>query len=163
MKISTTLGSTATASVLLAGLIAVPAADAAPDAASARGAAIRTCAYDGPKNTRLKIKLRLPHSAKDRNDLHAVRVRATDMNGKGEFRNRSVRAGAITISVEHAVEHSGGGSLSSASAVRRHGSPATWRLNPRSSGANVERVVAEVTFKLRNGTKVRATCATNID
>src|SRR5690242_17821151 len=139
MKIIPTLVPAGIAGVLVAGAIAVPAADAA-SVASARHASVKTCNYEGPKSTRLKIRLKLPHRAADRNDLHAVRVRATDNRGTGEFRNKRVHAGSITISIEHAVENSGGGQISSASAVRRKGSPATWHLNPRGSGANVERV-----------------------
>jgi hypothetical protein len=161
MRIFPTLAPAGIAGVLVAGAIAVPAADAAP-AASVRPAAVKTCTYEGPRHTGLKIKLKLPHRAADRNDLHAVRVRATDNHGKGTFRNSGVHAGSITISLEHQAERSGSGQISAAEAVRRKGSPATWHLNPRSSGANVERVVAEVTFILRGGMRVRATCAANL-
>jgi hypothetical protein len=130
--------------------------------ASGRHASVKTCSYDAPHHTALKIKLRLPHRAADRNDLHAVRVRATDNHGRGDLRNSRVHAGSITISVEHRAEDVDGGRISAASAVRRNGSPAMWRLNPRGSGANVERVVAEVTFLLQGGTRVRATCAVNL-
>jgi hypothetical protein len=151
MRIFTTLGSAAVASALVAGVVVVPAADAAPSAASARHSLVRTCTFDGPKHTPLRIKLRLPLRAKGDNDLRAVKVRATD--------NRRVKAGQIFISVENENESSNGGSIGSASAVRRHGSPATWRLNPRSNGSEVERVVAEVTFKFRHGPRVVASCA----
>ena len=161
MKIIPTLAPAGIAGVLVAGVIAVPAADAAP-VASARSASVKTCHYVGPRHTGLKIKLKLPHRAADRNDLHAVRVRATDKHGRGDFRNSRVHAGSITISLEHQAENSGGGQISAAEAVRRKGSPATWHLNPRSSGRNVERVVAEVTFLLPGGTRVRATCAANL-
>lgn len=151
MRISTTLGPAAIAGVLMAGVVTVPAADAAPTAASARHSVVRTCLFDGPKNTPLRIKLRLPLRVKGDNDLRAVKVRATD--------NRRVKAGRILISIENEIKRSGGGSIGSASAVSRHGSPATWRLNPRSNGSDVERVVAEVTFKFRHGPRVVATCA----
>ncbi len=151
MRISTSLGSAAVASALVGGAVLVPAADAAESAASARHSLVRTCTFDGPKNTPLRIKLSLPLRAKGDNDLRAVNVRATD--------NRRVNVGRVTISVENEKQSSGNGSIGSASAVRRHGSPATWRLNPRSNGSEVERVVAEVTFKLRGGPRVVATCA----
>jgi hypothetical protein len=163
MKIIPTLVPAGITGVLVAGALVVPAADAAPAAASARHVAVKSCHYAGPSHTTLKIMLRLPHRAADRNDLHAVRVRATDKHGRGDFRNHRVRTGSVLISVEHRVESSGGGQISSASAVRRHGSPAVWRLNPRGSGANVERVAAQVTFLLRNGTRVKATCAATLD
>lgn len=158
MKIIKTVGSAAVAGALVAGVLSVPA-DAAPTAASARHSAVRTCTFDGPKNTTLRIKLRMPKRAKSDNDLRAVRVRATDDGGRGAFKNRRVQAGRIVISIENEKRRSGGGSIGSASAVRRHGSPATWRLNPRTNGSEVERVVAEVTFKLRGGPRVVATCA----
>lgn len=159
MKIFSTLGSAAVAGALVAGVVVVPAAEAAPSAAAARHSAVRTCTFDGPKDTTLRIKLRMPKRAKSDNDLRGVRVRATDDGGRGAFKNGRVQAGRIVISIENEKRSSGGGSIGSASAVRRHGSPATWRLNPRTNGSEVERVVAEVTFKLRGGTRVVATCA----
>ncbi len=158
MTIFATLGPAAVAGVLVAGVLAVPAAGAAQSAASA-GSVSRTCTFAAPKNTILRVKLRMPLRAKGDNDLRGVRVRATDKNGSGKFQNRRVDVRRIVISVENEKRSSGNGSIGSASAVRRSGSPAAWRLNPRSNGADVERVVAEVTFQLRNGPRVVATCA----
>lgn len=159
MKIISTLGPAAVAAVLVAGVVTVPAADAAPTAASTRHSAVRVCTFDAPKDTRLRIKVRLPLRVKNSNDVRAVRVRATDERGRGAFKNRRVQAGRIVLSVENEKQNSGGGSIGSASAVSRHGSPAKWRLNPRTNGSSVERVVAEVTFKIRGGPRVVATCA----
>lgn len=158
MTILGTLGPAAVAGVLVAGVFTVPAA-AAADSRSSAGSVSRTCTFKAPKQTILRINLRLPLQARGENNLRGVRVRATDNNGHGKFRNRRVNAGRVVISIENEQRSSGGGSIGSASAVRRNGSPAAWRLNPRSNGADVERVVAQVTFKIRNGPRVVATCA----
>lgn len=157
MRTSTALGTTLLAGALIAGVGTVPA-----EATSSSSVGYRTCRYQAPGGINLRVKLRLPMRSAHGNDLRGVRVRATDDRGQGVFRNHRVRVGSVVIRVEHVAEKTGGGAISSAQAVRRHGSPARWKLNPKTSGANVERVRAEVTFRLDGGRRVFATCTAQL-
>lgn len=155
MRTSTALASTLLAGALIAGVAIVPA-EAASDQISSDQTGARTCRFEAPGNVMLRVKLRL--RAKHGDDLRAVRVRATDEDGHGRFRDHRVRVGDVRISIEHVPEHTGGGAISSAQAIRRHGSPVRWKLDPASSGKNVERVSTEVSFRLDGGRRVLATC-----
>ncbi len=153
MTIFSAFGPVVVTGALVAGVVAVPAA-AAPTtgAAAASGPAVtRICSFEAPRNTTLRIKVKLRLRERGSDDVRRIRVRATD--------NRRVDVRRIVLSVENEPRSSGGGMIGSASAVSRHSSPATWRLNPRSNGADVERVVAQVTFRIKNGPRVVASCA----
>lgn len=165
MRKTTVLASASLTGALIVGGAAVPSGATESTEAGRTGlVTARTCVFDPPGAVdRLRVKLRMPiERGSGGNDIKAVRVRATDDDGRGRFRDRRVSAGRITISLEHKVEKSNGGLISSAQAVRRHGSPATWRMNPDGVGANVERVVAQVVFRIEGGRRVVANCAANL-
>ncbi|WP_344600814.1 hypothetical protein [Sporichthya brevicatena] len=153
MTIFSAFGPAVVTGALVAGVVAVPAAaDPATGAAAAAGPTVtRVCTFEAPKKTTLRIKVKLKLRERGSDDVRRIRVRATD--------NRRVDVQRIVISVENEPRSSGGGMIGSASAVSRNSSPATWRLNPRSNGADVERVVAQVTFRIKNGPRVVASCA----
>lgn len=135
-------------------VLAVPA-----QVAAAGPTATRVCTSTGAGEIPLRVKVVLLQSERGGNDLRGVRVRATDRDGAKPFRDSRVRVGSVRISVEGSTQESKGGQISAASGVQRQGSPAVYRLNPNSNGANVSRVTAEVVFALPGDKRKVAFCA----
>lgn len=143
-------------------LMVVGGVTAVPAEAASGPRAVRICTFTGPGDIPLRVKLLVLLRSADDNDVRGIRVRATDRDEQGRFRDSRVRVGRVDIGIEGTVQETEGGAISSAMAVRRQGSPAFKRLNPNGAGSELSQVYAEVVFRLPGGKRSVALCTADL-